>query len=63
MIPKEADYKTEKFQLFDLYFGPTSIGTVIDRLYSMDTSPYILLYLDSEGNQEINYVEILNNVR
>lgn len=61
LIPDGVDYNTKEFQLFDIPFGPTSIGTKIDRLYSIDVNPYILLYLDTEESQRISYVEILNN--
>lgn len=58
LIPKEVNYKTEDIQLFKTTFGPTSIGTVIDGLYSKNTLPYVLLYLDTEKEQRISYVVV-----
>ena len=58
LISKETDYKTEDIQLFKTSFGSTSIATVIDGLYTKNTLPYVLLYLDTEKDQRISYVVV-----
>jgi len=58
LIPADVNYRTEKFKLYDLYFGPTSITMNIDRLYSIDSSPYIMIYLNKNEEQKISYITI-----
>ena len=58
IIPSGVDYNTKEFPLFKLLFGPTSIATIIDRLYSLTASPYIFLFLDSPKNQRTSYIVI-----
>ncbi len=56
IVPPDVNYNTNEFKLFDMLFGPTSIATVIDSLYSVKCIPNIFLYLDNEKDQRISYV-------
>lgn len=58
IIPLEIDYRTEEFKLYKISFGPTSIATIIDGLYSIKSEPYMLIFLDSEKYQRISYIVI-----
>jgi len=56
IIPDSVHYNTPEFKLYDMYFGPCSIATVIDRLYSVKCLPNMMIYLDNEKNQRISYI-------
>lgn len=58
IIPAGVDYNTKEFSLFNLLFGPTSITTIIDGLYSWHSEPYIFLFLDTPKDQRISYIVI-----
>ena len=58
IVPEGVDYLTENFKIYDMLFGPTSITMNIDRLYSIDSNPYIMLYLNNPSDQKISFVTI-----
>lgn len=58
VIPSDVTYHTDQFYLWNIPFGPTSIGGVIDRLYSIKTTPYLMIYLDNAENQRVSYIVI-----
>jgi hypothetical protein len=58
IIPQGVNYNTKEFKVYDVFFGPCSIASIIDRLYSMKSLPYIMIYLDNEKNQRISYIVI-----
>lgn len=58
LIPENVTYRTKEFDLWGLTFGPTSIGGNIDRLYSIKSKIYLMIYLDSPANLEMSYIEI-----
>lgn len=57
-VPDSIHYRSKDFRLYNMLFGVASISTVIDRLYSVGTQPYLLLYLDNEKSRKISYIEI-----
>ncbi|MBU0488368.1 MAG: hypothetical protein KKA07_06330 [Bacteroidetes bacterium] len=58
LVPYNVNYKTEDFKLFKVSCGPASIATVIDRIYSKTSDPYMLFYLDNESDQRLSYLTI-----
>jgi hypothetical protein len=57
-IPERVNYRTEEFALLGTSFGPTSIGGETDRLYSIGSKPYLLIYLNNAKDQKLSYIEI-----
>jgi hypothetical protein len=58
ILPEDANYQKQEIKLFNIDFGPTSISTVIDGLYSISEEPYIFMYLDNEKEQRISYIVV-----
>lgn len=59
VVPNDVNYRTHAFELWGLSFGTTSITTVIDGLYLVNSaSPYLRIFLDSPEKQRISYIEI-----
>ena len=56
--PKDIDYRTQKFSLFGMEWGPTSIAMVIDGFFSVGGSRPIQIYLDAPATGRASYVEI-----
>ncbi|MBA3679650.1 MAG: hypothetical protein H0W73_00450 [Bacteroidetes bacterium] len=58
IIPAGANYLSKEIKLFTILFGPTSIATGIDGLYSINIEPCLFLYLDTEKEQRISCIVV-----
>lgn len=56
LIPDSIDYKTNEFTLLGTSFGPTSYTTIIDSLYSVNSEPYMRIYLDDANTQRVSVI-------
>ncbi|HBX53659.1 MAG: hypothetical protein A2275_03720 [Bacteroidetes bacterium RIFOXYA12_FULL_35_11] len=58
ILPPGINYKTDSFLLYKRSFGPASIATKIDKIYSFKTLPYIELYLNNGKEGKLSYAVI-----
>ena len=57
--PPGVDYRTDQFPLWGTDFGSTSIATVIDRVYTVDGAPYLMVFLDAPATGRPSYAELI----
>ncbi|WP_299452397.1 hypothetical protein [uncultured Microscilla sp.] len=60
VVPAGVDDQSEGFTQWGVLWGATSIGTVIDRLYSAKASPHLMIYLDAGKTQRISYIKVFS---
>ncbi|EAY30220.1 hypothetical protein M23134_08042 [Microscilla marina ATCC 23134] len=62
-VPEGVNEQSQGFTQWGILWGATSIGTVIDRLYSAKASPHLMIYLDAGKTQRISYIKVISKSR
>ncbi len=62
LLPKDINYETKEFNLYNTTFSPTSFTTIIDRVYSFSEKLVIDIFLNNKKEQMISKIIVRSSL-